>query len=82
MNQCIKCGRELTLTSEIGGICIYCQNENTAQYRTYENGFADGYKAAQDNLLKAWEELGRAMAVVPIRYIVVTQEKYDEMIKK
>ena len=85
--KCYMCGEELKSTGDINGLCIECQNKTfrekqTAQYRTYENGFSDGYKKALDDLKPIYEELNKKLALHTPTYMVVTQEKYDEILKE
>lgn len=56
--------------------------EMRAQDMTYEKGFSDGYKLAHEELQESYKKLGELYSTVQTRYIVVTQEKYDEIIKK
>ena len=82
--RCGICGSVLG-TSDINGICQTCLNQRssfkeTARYQTYQNGFKDGYAAGISTLDSIRKNFEKAISCVQIRYIVVTQEKYDELL--
>ena len=72
---------ELT-TGEID-ICSSCREErNNASYRTYENGYADGFKAGQMSIQLLYDETIKMIQTNAPHYLIVTQEKYDEIFRK
>ena len=88
--RCSICNTLLS-TGDMNGVCNDCEQKrieqaryereerNTAQYRTYENGYHDGFRDAQEALRKSWEELGKATACIPLHTLIVTQEMYDNL---
>ena len=78
--RCAYCNIILT-TGEIE-ICSSCREErNKASYKTYENGYTDGFKAGQQSVQSMFDEAVRMLQNNTPRYLVVTQEKYDEILK-
>jgi hypothetical protein len=79
--RCGKCGVPLG-TGDFGNLCSSCKRElNEASYRTYENGYVDGFRDGQKSMKDIYEETVRLTQTNAPRYLIVTQEKYDEIIK-
>jgi hypothetical protein len=79
--RCSLCMAELT-TGEID-ICYSCREErDRASYRTYENGYADGFRAGQMSIQLLYDEPSKMIQTNAPHYLIVTQEKYDEIVRK
>ena len=92
MNRCIHCGKPSQETSGlIYGLCLDCHNLlwnknpkidiTQTQYRTYENGYADGYRAGQISYQAIFDKAVEMISKTQVKYLVVTQEKFDELMK-